>query len=49
MTVLAKRDHFVVKQTFENGTKVTIYRKVCEFCFSRRTLSYAISESSVKF
>ena len=27
VTVLAKRDHFVVKQTFENGAKITNYRK----------------------
>ena len=33
VTVLAKRDHFVVKQIFENSTKITTYRKVHEFCF----------------
>jgi hypothetical protein len=27
VTVLAKRDHFMVKQTFENGAKIKNYRK----------------------
>ena len=34
VTVLAKGDQFMVKQTYENSAKITTYRKVHKICLN---------------